>query len=304
MRAAPEAREHLHERGRRLGEELRARTRSPRPSPAASCRCPAGRAAGCPSAPSRPSAWNDFGSRRNSTISCSSALASSTPAMSSNVTDWLEDGLICCGLMRGITFSVRHITKISATKNRIAIDRLPVDREVLDFLRRARRAAPTAARCATCARRLRHAPPCLAARVLRRGARRSARRRAVSACGAARPRASPPAELGTVVTCVAHHVHPLQQMHHPWHRLPLSRRYSAASCRALRKSSVGTPLSRAARTGEVAEQLGGERQVAHVDALVGAVDQRRATRAATGGAGGRSRRPRTRGTRPGSGASR
>ena len=66
-----------------------------------------------------PSAWNGLGSRRNSTISCSSALASSTPAMSANETDWLEAGLICCGLIRGITFSVRHITKISAAKNRI-----------------------------------------------------------------------------------------------------------------------------------------------------------------------------------------
>ena len=68
-----------------------------------------------------PSAWKDFGSRRNSTISCSSAFASSTPAMSANVTDWPEDGLMRCGLIRGITFSIRHIMKISAVKNRIAI---------------------------------------------------------------------------------------------------------------------------------------------------------------------------------------
>ena len=68
-----------------------------------------------------PSSWKDFGSRRNSTSSCSSAFASSTPAMSANVTDWSDDGLICCGLVRGITFSIRHIMKISAEKNRIAM---------------------------------------------------------------------------------------------------------------------------------------------------------------------------------------
>ena len=66
-----------------------------------------------------PSCSNCLGSRRNSTISCSSALASSTPAMSAHATDWLEAGLICCGLIRGITFSVRHITKRSAAKNTI-----------------------------------------------------------------------------------------------------------------------------------------------------------------------------------------
>ena len=49
-----------------------------------------------------------LGSRRNSTISCSSALASSTPAMSCQATDCSEAGLICCGLTRGMTFSVRH----------------------------------------------------------------------------------------------------------------------------------------------------------------------------------------------------
>jgi len=40
--------------------------------------------------------------------------------MSANVTDCPEDGLICCGLTRGITFSIRHITTMIATKNRIA----------------------------------------------------------------------------------------------------------------------------------------------------------------------------------------
>ncbi len=57
-----------------------------------------------------PSAWNWSGSRRNSTISCNSPLASSTPAMSAKETDWPEAGLICWGLTRGIDFSVRHST--------------------------------------------------------------------------------------------------------------------------------------------------------------------------------------------------
>ena len=39
--------------------------------------------------------------------------------MSSKETDWLDAGFICCGLTRGITFSVRHIRKISAVKKRI-----------------------------------------------------------------------------------------------------------------------------------------------------------------------------------------
>ena len=67
-----------------------------------------------------PRAWNDLGSRRNSTISESSAFASSTPAMSAKLTDWPDVGLILCGLTRGITFRVRHMMKISAPKNRIA----------------------------------------------------------------------------------------------------------------------------------------------------------------------------------------
>ena len=66
-----------------------------------------------------PSAWKGFGSRRNSTISASSALASSTPAMSSKETDWFDAGFICCGFTRGITFSVRHIRNSSAVKKRI-----------------------------------------------------------------------------------------------------------------------------------------------------------------------------------------
>ena len=37
--------------------------------------------------------------------------------MSAKDTAWLDAGLICCGLMRGITFSVRHITRMIAVKN-------------------------------------------------------------------------------------------------------------------------------------------------------------------------------------------
>ena len=65
-----------------------------------------------------PSALNCLGSRRNSTISCSSPFASSTPAMSSQPTDWFDAGLICWGFTRGITFSVRHIKKISTGRTR------------------------------------------------------------------------------------------------------------------------------------------------------------------------------------------
>jgi hypothetical protein len=57
-----------------------------------------------------PRRWNFFGSRRNSTTSRSSALASSTPAISSQPISWLAWGLICTGLVRGIIFSVRQST--------------------------------------------------------------------------------------------------------------------------------------------------------------------------------------------------
>ena len=67
-----------------------------------------------------PSAWKGLGSRRNSTISASSAFASSTPATSANETDWSDAGLICCGLTRGITFSMRQKMKMRTTKKRIA----------------------------------------------------------------------------------------------------------------------------------------------------------------------------------------
>ncbi len=59
-----EAGEHLHERRRPTARRTWPSTRWPRPWQAASCRCPAGRAAGCPSAPSRRaggSAWGRAG---------------------------------------------------------------------------------------------------------------------------------------------------------------------------------------------------------------------------------------------------
>ena len=66
-----------------------------------------------------PSFSNCLGSRRNSTISSSSPRASSTPAMSFQPIASSDAGLICCGLIRGITFSVRHSTKMITVKNTI-----------------------------------------------------------------------------------------------------------------------------------------------------------------------------------------
>ena len=78
-----EAGEHLDERARGLAEEVCAGLAARRPWRAASCRCRAGRAAGCPWAPCAPSFLKRSGSRRNSTTSRSSCLASSQPATSS-----------------------------------------------------------------------------------------------------------------------------------------------------------------------------------------------------------------------------
>ena len=55
-----------------------------------------------------PTLWNVEGSRRKSTISRSSSLASSTPAMSSQVIACLTSGLICTGFVFGISLMVRH----------------------------------------------------------------------------------------------------------------------------------------------------------------------------------------------------
>ena len=56
-----------------------------------------------------PSCLKRFGSVRKSTTSRSSSLVSSTPATSSQVTELFDRGLISCGLVLGISFSVRHM---------------------------------------------------------------------------------------------------------------------------------------------------------------------------------------------------
>ncbi len=56
-----------------------------------------------------PSCLKRFGSVRKSTTSRSSALVSSTPATSAQVTALFDFGLISCGLVRGISFSIRHM---------------------------------------------------------------------------------------------------------------------------------------------------------------------------------------------------
>ncbi len=56
-----------------------------------------------------PSFLKRLGSERNSTISRSSSLVSSTPATSSKVTFCFDFELISCGFVRGISFSVRHM---------------------------------------------------------------------------------------------------------------------------------------------------------------------------------------------------
>ena len=63
---------------------------------------------------------NCLGERRKSTTSRSSAFASSTPAMSSQPTSRFASGLISIGLVCGMSRSVRHRTKMSATMKRIA----------------------------------------------------------------------------------------------------------------------------------------------------------------------------------------
>ena len=66
-----------------------------------------------------PSAWKDFGSRRNSTISCELGLGVVDAGDVGERDRLVGAGLICCGFVRGITFSVRHSTKMIAAKNRI-----------------------------------------------------------------------------------------------------------------------------------------------------------------------------------------
>jgi hypothetical protein len=64
-----------------------------------------------------PRASNRCGLRRNSTTSASSALASSAPATAAHFTEADDSGLICCGFVFGISFSVFQMkTTISAMK--------------------------------------------------------------------------------------------------------------------------------------------------------------------------------------------
>ena len=66
-----------------------------------------------------PRRWKGFGSRRNSTTSMSSSLASSTPAMSSQPTSRFASGLSCIGFVRGISLRLRHSTKTSSAMKMI-----------------------------------------------------------------------------------------------------------------------------------------------------------------------------------------
>src|SRR6476646_866586 len=75
---------------------------------------PGGPCRSTPSGTFAPSRLKRFSSRRNSTTSCSSYLASSTPAMSSQPTSRFACGLIWTGLVFGMTFNVRHSTKTIA----------------------------------------------------------------------------------------------------------------------------------------------------------------------------------------------
>ena len=63
-----------------------------------------------------PSLEKRRGSWRKSTTSCSSAAASSTPAMSSQVTDDFEDGSTSVGLTRGMSDSDFHIRQTSSPR--------------------------------------------------------------------------------------------------------------------------------------------------------------------------------------------
>ena len=200
-------------------------------------------------------------------------------------TDWLEAGLICCGLTRGITFSVRHIRKISADEEQDHHDRLPVVGPVLDFLHERRVRRTSASR-----RRVHGRAPGRASRSASRGAaarscgavaRRAARRRSASPAGAM-----------------------------PWHRRACGSRHLARS--ADPASPRLRALGRAASGGRSAEHA--QREVAEELRREAPGRARRCARrrrgsaarspAATGGGGGRSRRPRTRGRPRGSGASR
>ena len=67
---------------------------------------PGGPCSSTPLGTDAPSAPKRLGSRRNSTISCSSSLASSTPATSFQPIDSEELGLISCGFVFGMNRSM------------------------------------------------------------------------------------------------------------------------------------------------------------------------------------------------------
>jgi hypothetical protein len=66
-----------------------------------------------------PSLRKRFGSRRNSTTSRSSSLDSSTPATSSQATAPAEEGLISCGLVRGMKRSIQSSPKATTPRKMI-----------------------------------------------------------------------------------------------------------------------------------------------------------------------------------------
>ena len=106
--------------GRRTWRSTRAR----RPWRAASCRCRAGRAAGCPSAPSRRargSAWGRAGTPRPRAARPWPPRRRPRPP---SVTELDDDGLISCGFVRGMNRSIStSTTAISAHED----DRQPDD---------------------------------------------------------------------------------------------------------------------------------------------------------------------------------
>ena len=231
-----------------------------------------------------PSAWKDFGSRRNSTISCSSALASSTPAMSAKVTAALEEGLICCGLMRGITFSVRNITKMITVKNTIIRTGSQLTRSsgfAGDGDVRRGRSARRARVPSADVRGERGAAGCplaLAPAAAGRLATAWRRLRASSAGRHAGSIARVWLLTASLVACTCHH---------PWHRIRLcgnvrSRVGRSRSAEQAAGEIPNSPSRRRGRAGRCARRRRGSAA---------------RTRAATGGAGGRSRRRRSRGRR-------
>ena len=144
MRAAPEAREHLHERRRRLREELRAglvrdRLRQQRLARARRA------VQQDPLRHLRAELLELLRVAQELDDLLQLRLAPRRrPRCPSNATAWLEAGLICCGLTRGITFSIRHITKMITREEQDRDDRLPVQRPVLQVPARTRCAPPAA----------------------------------------------------------------------------------------------------------------------------------------------------------------